>query len=56
MKTFTIEVKETLSRILESEANSTDEAISKIKELYNKEEIVLDVKDYINTEFLEFQD
>lgn len=56
METFKIEVKETLSRIIEIEANSDDEAFSKIKELYKKEEIVLDAEDYINTEFLKFED
>jgi uncharacterized membrane protein len=52
METFKIEVKETLSRIIEIEANSADEAFSKIQDLYNKEEIVLDADDYVETEFL----
>jgi hypothetical protein len=52
MKTFKIEVKETLSRIIEIEANSMDEAFSKIQDLYKKEEIVLDSDDYVETEFL----
>ena len=33
METFKIEVKETLSRIIEIEANSADEAFSKIQDL-----------------------
>jgi hypothetical protein len=52
METFKIEVKETLSRIIEIEANSADEAFSKIQDSYNKEEIVLDADDYVETEFL----
>ena len=56
METFKIEVKETLSRIIEIEANSDDEAFSKIKDLYKKEEIVLDVEDYIDTVFLKIDD
>lgn len=56
METFKIEVKETLSRIVEIEANSYDEAYFKVKEMYNSEEIVLDADDYIETEFLEFED
>jgi uncharacterized membrane protein len=52
METFKIEVKETLSRIIEIEANSADEAFSKIQDLYTKEEIVLDADDYVETEFL----
>ena len=52
METFKIEVKETLSRIIEIEACSENEAFSKIQDLYNKEEIVLDADDYVGTEFL----
>jgi len=52
METFKFEVKETLSRIIEVEAKSADEAFSKIQDLYNKEEIVLDADDYVETEFL----
>ena len=52
METFKIEVKETLSRIIAIEANSADEAFSKIQDLYKKEKIVLDADDYVETEFL----
>ena len=55
METFKIEVKATLSRVIEIEANSADEAFSKIQDLYNKEEIVLDSNDYVETEFLELE-
>ena len=56
METFKIEVKETLSRIIEIEANCADEAFSKIQNLYNKEEIVLDASDYVETEFLKSEE
>jgi hypothetical protein len=52
METFKIEVKETLSRIIEIEASSKDEALLKIEELYRKQEIVLDADDFVETEFL----
>lgn len=52
MEIYKIEVKETLSRIIEIEANSIKQAFSKIQDLYKKEEIVLDSDDYVETEFL----
>ena len=52
MKTFKIEVKETLSRTIEIEANSNNEALLKIEELYKKQEIVLDADDFVETEFI----
>lgn len=56
METFKIEVKETLSRIIEVDANSEVEAFSKVQDLYNKEEIVLDADDYVETEFLKLEE
>lgn len=56
MEIFKIEVKETLSRIIEIEANSEEEAFSKIQDVYNKGEIVLDAKDCVETEFLISED
>lgn len=50
MKIFKIEVKETLSRIIEIEAYSNDEAVLKVKEMYQKEEIVLSSDDFVTTE------
>ena len=50
METFKIEVQEFLSRIIEVEANSSDEAISKVQEMYRNEEIVLDSEDFVSTE------
>ncbi len=56
METFKIEIKETLSRIIEIDANSNEEALLKIEDLYKKQEIVLDADDYIETEFLKIEE
>jgi len=40
MKTFEIEIKETLSKIIEIQANSIEDAIKKATLLYNNEEII----------------
>lgn len=54
METFKIEVQEFLSKIVEVKALNVEEAISKVKELYHKEEIVLDSGDYVTTEIEEY--
>lgn len=56
METFKIEVKETLSKIIEIEANSNEEAILKIKDLYNKQDIVLDENNFVEVEFIKISD
>ncbi|MBE7410455.1 MAG: DpnD/PcfM family protein [Leptospiraceae bacterium] len=50
METFKIEIQEFLSRIIEVEAETKDEAITKVRQLYRNEEIVLDSDDYVSTE------
>lgn len=45
MKTFEIEIKETLSKIIEIE-----DAIKKATLLYNNEEIIMSSDDYLDTE------
>jgi DpnD/PcfM-like protein len=52
MKKFIIQVEEQLSRSIEIEATSELEAISKVKKLYFKEEILLDENDFVTVEFL----
>jgi|GEM_PF-878557 hypothetical protein len=54
METFKIEVREFLSRIIEIEASSGEEAVSKVKAMYKNEEIVLDSEDYVATEIEEY--
>ena len=55
MKTFEFEIKEFLSRIIEVEANNEDEAYMKVKEMYEKEVIVLDSSDFVETEINKFE-
>lgn len=55
MTTYKIEIQELLSRIIEIEAPSAEEAIDKVKEMYRTEEIVLDSDDYVLTEIDEFE-
>ncbi len=47
MLTYTIEIQETLSRIIEVEASSPEEAIDKVRGMYSAEEIVLDSGNYV---------
>lgn len=47
MKKYQIEVKEVLSRAIEVEAKNEDEAIEKVYEMYDNEEIVLDWHDLV---------
>lgn len=56
MTTYKIEIQELLSRIIEIEAPSAEEAIDKVKEMYRTEEIVLDSDDYVSTEIHEFEE
>ena len=52
MKTYQIEIKETLSRIIEVKAENENEAFTIVKQMYNDEEIVLDSSDYADTEYI----
>ena len=47
---YKIEIKETLSRIIDIEADNENEAILKAKAEYRKQNIILDDSDYIDTE------
>ncbi len=55
MKTFKIEIQEFLSRIVEIEAYNIDEALLKVKEMYQNEEIILDSEDFVTTEIEEYK-
>lgn len=50
MQKYQVEINETLSRVVEIEAENESDAISKIKDLYRQEKIVLDSDDYLDTE------
>lgn len=50
MTTYKIEIQEHLSRIIEIEAPTAEEAIDKAREMYKAEEIVLDGDDWVERE------
>lgn len=50
MKTYRVEITETLQRTIEVEADSPDEAVVKAKAMYQDEDIVLGCSDYMQTE------
>jgi hypothetical protein len=52
METFKIIVEEMLSRTIEIDANNLQEAIAKVEQMYQNEEIVLDSDDYTDTKIL----
>lgn len=54
IKTYHIEITETLQRIVELEAHSLDEAITEINRQYNNEEIVLDDADFMDAQINAF--
>ena len=56
METFKIEIQEFLSKIIEIEASNAEEAVSKVKDMYRKEEIVLDSENYVTTEIEEYSE
>jgi hypothetical protein len=56
METYKIEVKETLSRIIEIDANSFDEALEDVQKMYKNEEIILDNDDFVEVEFVHVND
>lgn len=48
---FQIEIKETLSKLIEVNTESEDEALSKVEADYKAEKIVLDYVDYQTNDF-----
>lgn len=54
MSTFMVEIKETLAKVIEVQAESIEQAISIVDELYKNEKIVLDANDFIDTEIKEY--
>lgn len=55
METFKVEIKEFLSRIVDIEANSIDEALDKVNQSYLNQEIILDYNDFISNQIEAFQ-
>lgn len=48
---YKVEVKETLSRIIDVEAENEEGALKEVTKHYKDEKIVLGVDDYVKTEF-----
>lgn len=51
MATYTVQVKETLRRLVKVEAKTYEEAIEKVEDMYDREEIVLDASDFVDNRF-----
>lgn len=51
MKSFKVEVKETLARCIIVKAENQEEAIELVKQRYSQEDIVLGCEDYVTTEY-----
>ena len=51
MKTFYISVTETLNKIVEVQAESSEEALRKAEDAYDADEFELDHDDYVDVEF-----
>lgn len=53
MNKYFIEIKETLSKIIEIEAESANEAISIADSLYKDSKVILDEYDFVGVEFFD---
>ena len=51
MKTFEIEIKEVLSRTIETKANTEEDALMIVRQKYNDEDIILDSSDFVDVCF-----
>lgn len=51
MKEYTVKITETLKRTIIIKADSDEDALLKVKEQYDNEEIILGSEDYDGTEF-----
>ena len=54
MNKYQIEIVETLSRVIDIEANSYEDALEKIKEKYDNSDIILDWEDLENVDYKEY--
>jgi hypothetical protein len=50
MKNYSVEITETLQKIIDVEADSPDDAIEKVRKQYRNQEIVLYGSDYVDTD------
>lgn len=56
MNKFKIEITETLSKIIEVEADNIEEALERVETMYKEEKIILDSSDFIDKEIKLFND
>ena len=54
MKTFTLEIQEIYSKIVEIEAETLSDALNVAHDMYNTEEITLDASDFITNTIEEY--
>ena len=54
MAKYQVEVVETLSRVVEVEADNYEEAEDEVTKMYDNEEIVLDWQDLVSTEYKQY--
>ena len=50
MTKYRVEITETLARTIETEAETEDAAVEKVRQMYRNCDIILDDSDYIETE------
>ena len=50
MTKYRVEITETLSRTIETNAESEDDAIEMVRQMYRNCKLVLDASDYVETE------
>ena len=54
MKTFKLEIKETLSKVIEIEAETLSDALDIAHDMYNSDKIVLDASDFVTNTIEEY--
>jgi len=50
MTKYRVEITETLSRTIETEAESEEAAVEQVRRMYRSYDIILDASDYVETE------
>ena len=51
MRKFKVEVEEYLSKTIEVEAKTREEALMIVKKMYEKEKVILDNRDFVDKNF-----
>lgn len=56
MNNYKIEIQEILSKIVDIEADSIEEALQIAESKYKEEKIILDSSNYVDTDFIELKE